>query len=165
MSIEKQMRSILDRKLKEVNQKQMYDEIGKTTVDEMRTFISRGISPVRGERKFKQYKDKEKYPGIPNRGPNRYPQKSATPVNLNLSGEMLDQALGHRANNNSVRVGDVRDSGDVSIRFRVHNTGERSDIPRRKFVPYERGDRFLVSIEEKIRGVIEKHLQGLLSRK
>jgi len=84
--------------LKELSSKKVKKEVGQLVVDEMKTFIAAGVSPVRGHKRFENYKDPDSYPGE---------QKSKRPVNLNLSGDML-AALTYKMDSKSkygVRVG------------------------------------------------------------
>lgn len=70
-------------KLNELGQGLTKDEAtqaGQATMSAMKDMISQGQSPITG-RNFPRYKNPQKYPGR---------LKSATPVNLHLSGDFLD---------------------------------------------------------------------------
>ena len=75
--LEKAVREAVDlRKIKPVE----LDKIAKSVIFEMKDNISGGISPISG-RRFPAYKNPPSYPG------DRKPQR---PVNLDLTGEFLD---------------------------------------------------------------------------
>ena len=57
------------------------EKLGTMVVEESKKMIRAGISPVKGVGRFVGYKDPEKYPGT---------RKPARPVNLTLTGEMVD---------------------------------------------------------------------------
>ena len=60
-------------------------KMANAAVDQMKDLITSGNSPIKGYGKFPPYKDPAKYPGG---------RKSATPVNLILSGKFLSALKG-----------------------------------------------------------------------
>ncbi len=128
------------------------EEVGSAVVSEARELIAAGISPVRGEGRFERYKDRKKYPGK---------LKDARPVNLYLSGEMLDDGFGFRQKGEkSIEVGMVKGSEERKKIASYHMDGTPT-MAARPFVPQE-GQEWAVSIMRKIADLFQKRLQELL---
>jgi hypothetical protein len=128
--------------------------IGKAIVDETRAMIDSGLSPVRGYGRFERYKDRKKYPGK---------QKDARPVNLYLSGEMLDKGYGfRRKGNESIEIGMVKGSEKRKKIAGYHNEGT-DDMAMRRFIPQE-GEEYAVRVMRVIRDQFSQRLQKLISR-
>lgn len=128
-------------------------EIGEAVHEEVRSLISKGQSPVRGERRFSQYKNRKSYPAA---------LKPAVPVNLQLSGEMLNSL-------NFQRRGDVVDYGflastpaDVMTRARAHQEGT-DKMAARPMVP-EAGQEWAVSVVRKLKDVYSRRLQAIIKK-
>jgi len=156
--------------------KEFLDEMGLAIRDESLNMIAKGISPVEGEGRFEGYKaqrggakskGKSKF-GVENKGyplsvQKKYPGKNVRPVNLFLSGDML-KFLRHAIIKSGIRFGIIGAPSEVETRARVHNTGERSDIPQRKFIPWEPGDDFAPSIQRRIRQEMRKHVERIIAK-
>lgn len=138
------------------------DKMGAIIVNEMKRLIASGQSPVKGYGRFAAYKHPEKYPGK---------KKAHRPVNLSLTGTLLSY-LSYRKANNLLEVGFLPGKLDgggekkyslnkARLIARVHNTGERPDIPQRKFIP-EEGETFTASINSKIRDAFRKRVLEIL---
>lgn len=125
------------------------EAIGSAVVEKAKDMISTGMSPVRGEGRFPSY--------LP-----PYPKnlKSSKPVNLYLSGEMMDAFKYKKSSNNSLTIGIMDGGSDVKARAQRHNSEyTRSDGQSilRKFIPQE-GDEWAVSIMKLVKDIIEKRL-------
>lgn len=142
------------KKLERFLRPQDAEKIGKALVQESKDFISKGISPVRGERRFAGYKNPARYPG------GRKPKR---PVNLELTGEMLDNLRFRLKGDRTIEYGIFSDAPeDVKIRARVHNSGERSDIAQRQFIPDQPGDEFAVAIMRVLMRLYEKRIGDVI---
>lgn len=132
--------------------------IGQYVIDEMRSLIESGVSPIVGAGftgRFPGYKNPAKYPGT---------RKSSSPVNLRLSGQQLG-ALGSRVSsskggNASVVVG-YNDSL-AKKKEQGHREGVNSQ-PKRPTIPdTSQGETFHQSIVqgfyERVRQLVRKSL-------
>lgn len=120
-----------------------------SVIAEMRRFIRIGTSPVLSARRFDAYKDKKKYPAD---------KKNSRPVNLELSGDMLN-AITYKVLKHGVRVG-IWDS-DQRKKANTHLQG-LNGVPQRKFLPIEEGDEFIVSIHRIIKDLYAQKLSAIL---
>ena len=128
------------------------NSIGNAVVDEARNLIASGISPVRGHGRFERYKDRTKYPG------NR---KSVRPVNLYLSGDMLDTGFGfRRTERDSIEVGMVKGSSHVKEIAGYHHDGTEK-MAQRRFIPGD-DEEWSVSIMRRIRDIYGERLAKLI---
>jgi len=177
---------------KEIDSVKNKRSIGLYLVDQLKSFITKGISPVKGEGKFEPYsgtkqaiankkakkivakssRASSKAKVSSNTSANRkypfnvmkkYPNKKASPVNLTLTGDML-KALKHEANSKGVSVG-IFDQ-EMKERGLKHQYGDpKKFLPKRRFIPiYKEGDEILVSIK---RGLIDLYtdiLDGILKK-
>lgn len=126
--------------------------VGSGILNAAKRLIASGTSPVRGFGRFAQYKDSKSYPAG---------KKSATPVNLSLTGTMLSH-LNYRRNQNKIEFGILPDAPNkVKVIARVHNTGERADIPQRQFIPKD-GQEFVPSIQALIRRLFKERVLRIL---
>lgn len=103
--------------------------------------ISKGISPVKGERRFMPYS--ESY--LAAIEADRYPNKSKRPVNLKLTGKMLD-SLYIKASGDSVEIGFTDEKADF------HNTqgaGKKKAI--RRLLPTNGGEVFTKVLDDKVK--------------
>lgn len=120
--------------------KRTADVIGQTIVNEMKNLISKGTSPIKGNKRFPAYlatkrgKD-EKKRGYPYNKQSKYPSKGTRPVNLTLSGEFLSN-LQHRSERKGksydVKVG-FRDQESIDKEL-GHRTGANGQ-PKRPIIP------------------------------
>lgn len=67
--------------------KKTMEEVGSIIVEQIQKETAKGRSPIAGKGSFPAYKNPDKYPGT---------QKPHTPVNLRLTGDMMD-SLTHKA--------------------------------------------------------------------
>lgn len=116
--------------------------IGLSVVSQMKSLISKGISPMKGSgfrAKFPAYKNPDRYPGR---------RKSKTPVNLKLSGKFLA--------NLKARAVKVRKGFGVSIGYRAgkqqkkekeHREGFKGQ-PKRPTIPSQSGETFAIKVQQ-----------------
>lgn len=104
--------------------------------------IKAGRSPVKGQGRFKRYSDsyrkliKRSLGGI----------KKPSPVNLELTGELLDSVF-TQVKNNKVTIG-FKDK-----KFEYHNEG-KGNLPVRRILPTKGGEEFNRSITLRIRELV-----------
>lgn len=113
--------------------------------DAILDLISKGISPVKGERRFMPYS--ESY--LEAIAADRYPNKKKRPVNLELTGKMLD-SLYIRANKDAVEIGFT----DPKAEF--HNTlgaGKKKAI--RRLLPTNGGEVFTKVLDDKVKDALK----------
>lgn len=140
----------IEKDIEKINTPQAMKEVGELVVREMKTMILSGVSPVRGNKRFAPYKDRTKYPGD---------LKPARPVNLKLTGEMLD-ALTFRPYKETVHIGIFTSDQGVKDRAEAHNQGTEH-MAKRQFIPQE-GEEFAVTIMRKIKAHFEKKLSVII---
>lgn len=128
-------------------------EIGESVHEEVRSLISNGQSPVRGERRFAQYKERKSYPGK---------LKPAVPVNLQLSGEMLE-SLNFRRRGDTVEFGFLAGtSADVLARAQAHQDGTPK-MAARPMIPVA-GQEWAVSVVRRFKDVYSRRLQDIIKK-
>lgn len=135
--------------------------IGKTVVDEAKDMMASGQSPVRGIGRYKVYSDAYKSAiKTAKRGAMR--EKTIRPVNLHLTGEMLDGYGFRRKSANSIEIGMVSGSTERKEIAEYHQKGTRK-MPARPLVPGE-NEEWAVSIMRAIRDAYGKRLRQLIER-
>lgn len=125
--------------------------IGAEVIVQMKRFIAIGTSPVLGEQRFPSYKDKDKYPGG---------KKNSKPVNLYLKGDML-AALAFRVIRQGVTIG-IFDTKEAD-KAKTHLYG-LNGVPKRKFMPIEVGDEFIVTIQRSIRTLYARLISDIIRK-
>ena len=142
-------------KLKDPIDKPTAELVGTEVVEEMKSLIASGKSPIAGNGAFPKYINPKKYPGK---------QKSKSPVNLFLTGKFL-AAL--RATTKKGTTGQ-----DTYVGFRSSNqakkeSGHREGVngqPERPIIPI--GDEsFVLSIRKIIREIYEARIDFLTKKK
>lgn len=129
-------------------------DVGKEVVKEMRDQISKGISPIRGARKFPSYKNPAKYPGK---------RKNRKPVNLKLTGDFLrglSYGVFEEAGNYET---EIFYKGDEDLKEEGHREGVFGQ-PKRPTIPSEAGERFNKKIEDEITKIYAKRIEKLIKR-
>lgn len=116
-----------------VNSPRVKRRLAEEFIPEVKKFILRGISPVVGERRYQAYKNPDKYPG--GRKPNR-------PVNLRLSGDMLDAFTFRDRAGTGFELGWF--GGKEGKKASNHNNGDT--VPERRLLPDREGERFNASL-------------------
>lgn len=138
------------KRLKESGQSpEFHKNVALYIINEMKRFIKIGTSPVKGARRFEKYKNEAKYPGD---------LKNRRPVNLELSGRML-QAITYKPLNDGVRIG-IWDP-EQRLKAQTHLQG-LNGVPKRKFMPVEPNDEFIVSIQRDIRYLYLRKIYAIL---
>lgn len=116
--------------------------------------IAKGNSPIRGERNFPKYKDKDKYPAQ---------QKPSNKPNLYLSGIMLSFYTAFVVSKRETRIGiDKAAPQDVKDRATGNNLG-LNGIPQRMFVP-TKGKKFNLTVTNAIKEAISETIKSALRR-
>lgn len=195
----------LDSLIEDINTPRYQKLVGNHVVEEMKSFIDKGISPVKGEGKFEAYsgvkdisssktkiralnqkakkaffnKSKQKIGrqisaqrGVATRARNNkypfnvqgeFPDKKASPVNLNLSGNML-KALVFKISGNVLSVG-VFDSKEKQ-KASDHQSGDsKKKLPKRRFIPIpSEGDEFVVSISRGLKDLFVDIIDSILRK-
>lgn len=126
-------------------------KVAELIISEMKDHIARGISPVRGQRRFVAYKDPPKYPGD---------AKTRRPVNLELSGDMLKALKFYplKATSFSIAI-----KGKEGIIAKAHNDG-KGNVPMRRFMPTKSGEEYTVTITRKIRDLYARLISDIIKR-
>lgn len=139
----------VERIRKEVQSQAIKKQAANLLIDQIKTFIAKGISPVFGFRRFPAYKNPDKYPAD---------KKPKRPVNLKLSGDML-QALTFRDRAKfGIEIGWF--GGKQAKKAGNHNDGDT--VPQRKILPTKKGERFNVSITRKLKGFYSQVISDIL---
>jgi hypothetical protein len=125
-------------------------KVGEHVIGEIKKSLAAGVSPVKGERRFQGYS--ENYPGK---------LKPKLPVNLKLTGKMLG-ALRHWIEGGRLMIG-IRDPLQAK-KAKAHNEG-KGHMPKRHFLPTERGDSFNVTITRSIRNLYAKLLSDIINKR
>lgn len=126
--------------------------------------LSRGQSPVKGQKRLQRYKDPDKYPGK---------RKSKRPVNLKLSGNFYN-SLGFKKKKDGVLFGITKKIGKLGKRagpaknyMHVHNAGfpigKNGPRTRRAWLPLQ-GEEYNISIIRELREIISLRLNELIRR-
>lgn len=124
------------------------NEMGRAIVEEMREDIASGKSPISGRGKFPAYKNPDKYPGK---------RKRHSPVNLELTGQMLS-SLKYRVNQAKVLVTIFYSNRKAQLKELGHREGAKGQ-PERPTVPI--GDeQFTQSIRNRVQALIDKALRN-----
>ena len=137
-------------------------KLGRTYVSETKRLLASGQSPVRGRGRFTRYAIQR------NDAVSNYPEgiKDTKPVNLNLSGQMLKKLSFKRSKKNAITVGIHSDaSPKILARAKAHNKGSsKQGIPKRQFIPDKTGEEYVVTIQRKIKAILEKRLRAIIKK-
>lgn len=121
-------------------------------ITESKKFITSGISPVQGQRRFEGYKNPKKYPAG---------QKSQRPVNMTLTGSML-AALTYRINAGTAFSIGWFGGGIEAKKAANHNAG--NTVPQRRLLPTEKNESFNVSITRSLKNYYAKIISDILKK-
>lgn len=112
--------------------------------------VGGGVSPVTG-RAFPKYKDPKKYPGK---------EKRKSPVNLELSGDMLDSLSVDQLSGTKIRLTvseDQMPKADNHNKFSAKS--QDTGVPARKFIPNAaNGENFKPEIRKRIEQIISSYV-------
>lgn len=159
--------SIIDQLRKLTKDKAKAEVAGASVLAHVKGHIKRGVSPVKGEGKFKQY---AKIRTHPKKYPDGITGKNTQPVNLKLSGKMLDH-LTHWINRKDLKmsftVGINKNAPEkIKKMAEAHNDGTlvNKNVPQRKFIPNKKGDKFTVSIDRKIKELLFGYVEDTIKK-
>lgn len=152
MAVKVTVKFDIEKELEQINSKIVKENVATEVIGLIRDFTAKGISPVKGERKFEAYKDPEKYPGD---------RKNRVPVNLRLTGDMMG-ALDFWITSSSFFIG-YKNYDDNYQKAEAHNYGTKH-IPRRVFIPYEDGTEFNETIMRRIRDIYSRALADIIKK-
>ena len=161
--------------------------LGRAVVREVKRDISVGKSPVARVRRFEGYKvdrisaadraaartgDRAARARVrrarienrfyPNSVRNKFPQKRARPVNLELSGDYLDKLTHRRIAGSSIAVGFFAASRRTLDLFEAHNLGRHEHVPQRKHLPTVRGDNWTRRINLLIKSLVIARIRRII---
>lgn len=137
-------------------------ETGEVVISEMKKAIASGLSPVRNFGRFEEYAAQKKGWGYPLSVKKQFPDKSLRPVNLKLSGDMLD-SLDTKKTKGGVEVGVF--APDQAQKAKKHQAGDPGvNLPQRRFIPARKGEEFIVTITRAIRDSFAKAVDRALKR-
>ena len=134
--------------------------LGSAVVDEAKSMIASGQSPVKGNGRFQGYSDS--YLKAIRDRLNASDGKTVRPVNLNLSGKMLD-AYGYRANSNSVTVGIMTATNSIENEIAGYHNDGTDKMPQRQLVPKE-GEEWAVKIMRVIKEIYSDRLNDIIKQ-
>jgi hypothetical protein len=143
--------SLLNQMRRAVSSAKTKRAVGEQIIEDMKDSISKGISPVKGERRFVAYKDPKSYPGD---------LKDKRPVNLYLSGDMLAALKFYPHAGAAIGIGIKGPMGKIA---KYNNDGTKH-VPRRHFMPTEKGEEFSVTITRRIRDLYSSIISDILKR-
>lgn len=127
------------------------EAIGMLIVRRVKDLILKGESPIESKGKFPAYKNPEKYPG--KRKPHR-------PVNLTLSGDMLN-ALRYRINQAKVLVTILYQDKKSKLKELGHREGANKQ-PRRPTIPQAQ-ERFRKTIMQDAQAIADRALKRAIA--
>ena len=149
----KEVKLSIPRSIRGEDRKALLDNIGEFLVAEIIQSVEAGVSPVQGQREFKDlstaYANREKNGDIK--------------ANLDLHGDMLNALTYKVVNTNTIEVG-IFDK-DQAIKSYAHNTGYRGHPTlarkglKRQFIPDEK-QKFDKTIRNGIDELIQEVLDG-----
>lgn len=139
------------------------DPIAENILEQMKDIIATGLSPIRSFGRFEAYKAQKrnrggKKSGYPYNVQKKFPGKKVRPVNLELSGDMLE-ALDYR---------NIREGIEISIykkaeaeKAKTHQQGTDL-VPQRRFIPSTKGEQFITSITVSIKKMFVEALDKII---
>lgn len=155
---------VINRLKKTVDEKFLADMQNQVVDGEIKRLINGGVSPVQsveGDRRFKKYKDQDKYPGK---------KKAKRPVNLFLSGVMLSWYRVIKISGVRLSFGipksapkDVKDRAEANNVGTVDSLGQVA-IAARRFIPLN-GETFNISVMRKLKNLYALRIKALISKK
>lgn len=167
MSVQVKVKFKLDGLKAKVNNEYIHNnktanDIRDTVLGGIKKALAVGLSPVKKFGRLAAYAVQRKGKGYPeiDRIKEKYPDKKTRPVNLSLSGKMLKDMKGVKQRD-GVLLGYMDDSKS-SLLARVHNSGERKDIPQRKFLPTGPGEEFILSLTRAIKDIYLNRIRAII---
>ena len=136
------------------------NSLGQGVVDEAKDMISSGQSPVKGNGRFEKYSDS--YIKFIRSTLGVEYGKTVRPVNLKLSGGMLD-AYGYKSNKDSVSVGIISSSSSKENEIAGYHNDGTDKMPQRQLVPKD-GEEWAVRIMRVIKEIYSDRLSDIIKR-
>jgi len=136
--------------------KETAEEMGEVIVDEMKRLIATGQSPIKGNGRFPKYKDPKKYPGK---------QKAKSPVNLELSGDFLDDLASRPVTDPFGYAAEITYKGKKSQDKELGHREGANDQPKRPSLPSKSGEDFVQVIKTKVTKIIRDRILSVLKGK
>ena len=136
--ISKRLKELLRDAVKPID-KATATSAAEATIDAMKATIARGVSPIRGNGRFPKYKDPKKYPGK---------LKPKTPVNLHLTGDMLDALTFKAVPDSAGYAAEIFYKGKQELKELGHRDGA-NDQPKRPTLPVGDKESFTKQIKDR----------------
>ena len=145
--------------LKESANAELMSEINSKFIPEYKNSIQKGLSPVQGFGRFKEYATSYKSQLL-NKG-----IKAIRPISLYLTGEMQDEISTHKVDGNTVQIGISNGASEfVKTKAKAHNLGvSEKNIPVRRFIP-QKGEELIITLQRKLRDIYARHLAKILKK-
>jgi len=145
-------------------------KLGKRVLKDVLDSIAVGKSPVRGQGRFKGYKV-DRSAGepasqlYPNTVKKKFPDKRKRPVNLKLNGDLL-KAFGWKSIKGGIEFGLITTKEKLKKIFEAHNEGTntKKKVPKRQLLPTGPKDKFIITIQRRIRNLYLARIRQLLSK-
>jgi predicted AlkP superfamily phosphohydrolase/phosphomutase len=135
---------------KKLEEKKVKEKIAELIISQVKEHIARGVSPVRGQRRFERYKNPDKYPGD---------RKTKRPVNLEMTGEMLNALDWQDSEGTTVTIGFF--DPEQSEKAKYHNDGT-ANMAKRQILPTKKNEEFNVSITRLIRDLYARIISDII---
>ena len=177
---------------KELERSSFHEQVGQFIVREMKALIAAGYSPVEGVGRFAPYSasrhfreakasvanvktdrgyERELATRIlsesnfyPNSVRGEYPNKAVTPVNLYLSGELMN-SLDAKGIPGGVEIGHLKSNPSIEEKFMTNNEGAKAPkVPMRRYLPTRPGEKFVESIQQLQKDLYERKIKTLLGK-
>jgi len=151
-------------------------KLGISVDTKVKEFISKGLSPVKSEKRFAGYRAtragtglsrKEARAAEKNLYPNNLDQrfnKKKRPVNLSVTGSFLKE-ITHQKTKFGIKYGLIKGTAKHKDMFETHNDGEHKHVPQRKFIPNQVGDSWKPTITRLVRELFRMRILKLLKIK
>ena len=142
--------------LKKPINKETAESLGLQVVLQMKKLIKSGISPIKGNGRFPRYKNPDSYPGD---------RKPKSPVNLELTGQMLDALTPSTKPSKSGHASVISYEG---IEANKKESGHRAGVngqPKRPTIPIDRqGESFAATIERIVIGIFKARIKQITGK-
>ncbi len=130
------------------------DDIGLKVNEAVQDLLSKGISPVRGERRFEGYKNPDSYPGG---------KKPKRPVNLYLTGEMRNWLRYRKKDEKTIEYGFLEGTPqDILARANKHQDGDPNTAAR-PMLPTQ-SEQWAVSIIRLLKDLYSARLKDIIKK-
>jgi len=141
------------------------DKIGSQVVDNMKTVIARGTSPIAGNGRFEGYKHagvKNKYPDNQKK---KVPEKKSRPVNLFLYGDFIKSLTYKPSKVNGTNITTIYFNNPKSEKKEQGHRDGAGGQPKRPIIPqYNQGETFSKTIENIISRIARAAIKREIDR-